>query len=160
GRQRRGGPGDRKVGGGRADQGQGSVDQVYARAPGSGRQVTPGPAPGGGRGGGVLVQWAEGSGPRACGPAARTLCVSRGTAMDKQLMRAYVAELIGTFALVFVGAGAVLVNAVATEANQQPGLVGIALAHGLILAVVLSVTLHVSGGFHNPAVTLMLWVFN
>jgi len=44
--------------------------------------------------------------------------------------------------------------------GHQPGLVGVALAQGLILAVLLAVTLPISGGFLNPAVTLMLWVFN
>jgi aquaporin Z len=82
--------------------------------------------------------------------------------MDRNLLRAYSAELLGTFALVFVGAGAVCVNSMTTIADLQmrPGLVGIALANGLIYAVALSVTLHVSGGFLNPAITLMLWSFN
>jgi aquaporin Z len=80
--------------------------------------------------------------------------------MDKNLMRAYAAELIGTFALVFIGAGAVCVNYMTTAPEMRPGLVGIALANGLILAVALSVTLHISGGYLNPAVTLMLWSFN
>jgi aquaporin Z len=80
--------------------------------------------------------------------------------MDKSLMRAYTAELIGTFALVFLGAGAVCVNAMTKQTELRPGVVGIALAHGLIYAVALSVTLHISGGFLNPAVTLMLWSFN
>jgi aquaporin Z len=80
--------------------------------------------------------------------------------MDKNLMRAYTAELIGTFALVFLGAGAVCVNAMTDQPEMVPGLTGIALAHGLAYAVALSVTLHISGGFLNPAVTLMLWSFN
>jgi aquaporin Z len=80
--------------------------------------------------------------------------------MDKNLIRAYTAELIGTFALVFVGAGAVCVNRMTDVPEMRPGLVGIALANGLIYAVALSVTLHISGGFLNPAVTLMLWSFN
>jgi aquaporin Z len=80
--------------------------------------------------------------------------------MDKNLTRAFSAELIGTFALVFIGAGAVCVNAMTDAPELRPGPVGIALANGLILAVALSVTLHVSGGYLNPAVTLMLWSFN
>src|SRR5262245_8329301 len=80
--------------------------------------------------------------------------------MDKNLMRAYTAELIGTFALVFLGAGAVCVNSMTEQPDMRPGLTGIALAHGLAYAVALSVTLHISGGFLNPAVTLMLWSFN
>jgi aquaporin TIP len=90
--------------------------------------------------------------------------------MDRTLLRAYVVELIGTFALVFFGAAVVCVNYMTTPSGQQPGsatllafqpgLVGIALAQGLILAVVLSITVPVSGGYLNPAVALMLWVFN
>jgi MIP family channel proteins len=80
------------------------------------------------------------------------------------------AELLGTFAVVYFGAGAVCVNVLTTAANQspaaagvtalQPGLVGVALAQGLIYAAALAVTVRLSGGFLNPAVTLMLWVFN
>ena len=90
--------------------------------------------------------------------------------MDRSLLRAYLVELLGTFAVVFFGAGVVCVNYVTTPSGQQPatanllgmqpGLVGIALAHGLILAVVLAVTVPVTGGYLNPAVSLMLWVFN
>jgi MIP family channel proteins len=86
--------------------------------------------------------------------------------MDATLRRALAAELLGTFALVWFGAGAVCVNTMATTAAggslspQQPGTIGIALAQGLVYAAVLAVTVRVSGGFLNPAVTLMLWVFN
>jgi aquaporin TIP len=55
-----------------------------------------------------------------------------------------VAEFIGTFALVFIGVGAIVAEA---------GLVGIALAHGLVIAVMASAVGHISGGHFNPAVT-------
>ena len=65
-------------------------------------------------------------------------------------LRHFVAEFIGTFALVFVG-GAAIAGA---EASQMvAGLVSIALAHGLILAVLVSATMRISGHF-NPAVTI------
>jgi aquaporin Z len=80
--------------------------------------------------------------------------------MDKNLMRAYFAEMIGTFAVVFLAAGAVCVNSMTAAPEMRPGLVGIALAHGLAYAVALSVTLHISGGYLNPAITLMFWSFN
>ena len=67
--------------------------------------------------------------------------------------RAAVAEFVATFALVFVGAGAVILNA-----NGQLDLTGVALAHGLVLAIMVSITVHISGGMVNPAVAVSLWV--
>ncbi len=90
--------------------------------------------------------------------------------MDQNLRRAYLIELLGTFAVVYFSAGVVCVNYMTTPSGQepgtapligqQPGLVGIALAQGLIFAAALAVTVPLSGGFLNPAVSLMLWVFN
>jgi MIP family channel proteins len=60
------------------------------------------------------------------------------------------AEFVGAFALVFVGAGAVL----AAGPTAEPGVVGIALAHGLVIAVMVSAVGHISGGHFNPAITL------
>lgn len=57
------------------------------------------------------------------------------------------AEFVGAFALVFVGGGSVHMFA-------QGGLVGIALAHGLVIAVMVSAVGHISGGHFNPAITL------
>ena len=67
--------------------------------------------------------------------------------------KAAVAEFVATFALVFVGAGAVILNA-----NGQIDLTGVALAHGLVLAIMVSVTVYISGGMVNPAVAVSLWV--
>jgi glycerol uptake facilitator-like aquaporin len=79
--------------------------------------------------------------------------------MDNRV-RACVAEFIGTFALVFLGAGtACIVQLPSLKDNPTFGLIAVALAEGCALAVALTVTLNVSGGFLNPAVTLMLWVF-
>jgi MIP family channel proteins len=63
-----------------------------------------------------------------------------------------VAEFIGTFALIFIGAGAVIMAA------SGGGLVGVALANGIVLAVMVSVLAHISGAHFNPAVTLGVWV--
>ncbi|HEX6575724.1 MAG TPA: aquaporin [Gemmatimonadaceae bacterium] len=63
--------------------------------------------------------------------------------------RHFVAEFIGTFALVFVGGAAIMI---AKDTGSPAGLLGIALAHGLILAVMVSALMRISGHF-NPAVT-------
>ncbi|MCZ6819267.1 MAG: aquaporin [Calditrichaeota bacterium] len=63
----------------------------------------------------------------------------------------YLAELIATFALCFIGAGAIVTN---TYTNGAVGLVGIALAHGLVLAIMINATGHISGAHINPAVTI------
>jgi len=76
--------------------------------------------------------------------------------MDDKNLRAYLAEMIGTFALVFLSAGAVVVNQMG---GLQPGSISIALAAGLAYAVALAITLPLSSGYLNPAVTIMLWVF-
>ena len=63
------------------------------------------------------------------------------------VLRRTAAECVGTFALVFIGAGSIIVGGAG-------GLVGIALAHGLTIAVMASAVGHISGGHFNPAVTL------
>ena len=60
------------------------------------------------------------------------------------------AEFIGTFALIFVGAGAVL----AAGPSGESSIVAIAFAHGLAIAVMVSAVGHISGGHFNPAITL------
>ena len=64
-----------------------------------------------------------------------------------------VAEFIATFTLIFIGAGSSILYVA-----KQVDLVGVALAHGLALAIMVSVTAHISGGHVNPAVTAGLWV--
>ncbi len=70
--------------------------------------------------------------------------------------RQMVAEAVGTFFLVFPGAGAPMLNSVA-GLGHPVSLLGIALANGLGLAVGVSATMAVSGGALNPAVTIGLW---
>lgn len=65
-------------------------------------------------------------------------------------LRHFLAEFIGTFALVFVGGAAIMH---AKDSGGSIGLLEVALAHGLILAVMVSATMRISGHF-NPAVTI------
>jgi aquaporin TIP len=61
------------------------------------------------------------------------------------------AEVIGTFALIFMGAGAIIMT-------QGTNLVAIAFAHGLAIALMVAAAGHISGGAYNPAVTIGLGV--
>ena len=73
--------------------------------------------------------------------------------MDKAL-KPCVAEFIGTFALCFIGAGSICIAQLMEGKVTNAGLVGIALAHGCVLAVMISALGHLSGGHFNPAVTV------
>jgi MIP family channel proteins len=75
--------------------------------------------------------------------------------MDKHL-RPSIAEMVGTFIIVFIGAAAVCTDAVSAH---RPGLVGIALAQGIAWAVAMYATQNLSGGQLNPATTITLWVY-
>lgn len=64
-------------------------------------------------------------------------------------IRHFVSEFVGTFALVLVGSGAIMM---AAQSNNPFALLQIALAHGLVLSIFISALMRVSGHF-NPAVT-------
>jgi MIP family channel proteins len=68
--------------------------------------------------------------------------------MNKDLRDA-IAEFIGTFALIFVGCASVVM----TDDVLGNNLVGVALAFGLTLGIMVTAVGHISGGHINPAVT-------
>ena len=70
-------------------------------------------------------------------------------------MKKYIAELIGTFALVFCGTGAIIVN---DQSNGSLGLVGIALAFGIIVTAIIYIFGNISGSHINPSVTIALLI--
>ena len=65
------------------------------------------------------------------------------------LARSLVAEAIGTFALVFAGCGAIMVDAT----TGALGHVGVAISFGLVIMVMIYAVGHISGAHFNPAVT-------
>ena len=71
-------------------------------------------------------------------------------------LRPLTAEFIGTFGLVFIGAGSIVVN----EASGALGLLGVALAHAMVLSVMVTALMRISGAHFNPAVTFGLWLAN
>ncbi len=84
-----------------------------------------------------------------------TGCVRR--AMDEGWLGRATAEFVGAFALVFFGAGSIVVDAHLATASGTPdpfGLVGIAAVHAVVLATAVTATMNVSGGHLNPAVSI------
>jgi len=76
--------------------------------------------------------------------------------MASDTVRKAVAEFVGTFALIFAGAGAIVATGFyfAGSPDYNANLLLVALAHGLAIGVMVSATGHISGGHFNPAVTL------
>src|SRR5690349_6295202 len=66
-------------------------------------------------------------------------------------MRKYIAEVIGTFALVFCGTGAIVIN---EETNGAISHVGIAFTFGLVVMAMIYALGNISGAHLNPAVSI------
>ena len=72
-------------------------------------------------------------------------------------MNKYLAEVIGTFALVFCGTGAIIIN---EQSNGAVTHVGIAITFGLIVMAMIYALGDISGAHLNPAVTIAFAIAN
>lgn len=75
--------------------------------------------------------------------------------MEKTMPQRLIAELVGTFTLVFIAIGAITASSIAGPGG---GLLAIAVAEGLAIATMVSALMHVSGAHFNPAVTIGVWI--
>jgi aquaporin Z len=81
----------------------------------------------------------------------RVLRLQDNAGVDFQFMKKYFAEFVGTFALVFAGTGAIVINEVSGGVITH---VGVALTFGLIVLAMIYTIGDISGAHINPAVTL------
>lgn len=72
-------------------------------------------------------------------------------------MKKYIAELIGTFALVFCGTGAIIID---QQTNGEVGHIGVAITFGLIVTAMIYTFGDKSGAHFNPAVTIAFSLAN
>ena len=70
-------------------------------------------------------------------------------------MKNYLAEIIGTFCLIFCGTGAIIIN---QESGGVISHVGVAITFGLIVMAMIFSLGSISGAHFNPAVTIAFWV--
>ena len=71
----------------------------------------------------------------------------------------YIAELVGTFALVFIAAGSLCADFSLRQIGAQGlGLLGTSIAYGVVVTAVIYAISYISGSHVNPAVTISFWL--
>ncbi|MGE0566898.1 MAG: MIP family channel protein [Bacteroidia bacterium] len=71
------------------------------------------------------------------------------------MLKKLIAEFIGTFALVFCGTGAIIIN---QESSGMVTHVGVAITFGLIVSAMIYSLGDISGAHLNPAVSIAFWI--
>ncbi len=139
---------------------RGGGDEVPYREPGQRRETHSRRDPGGGEEE-TRPRRSEGAGRRArgsgTGPGGKSSAGLYGSDIGTNMARAAVAEIVGTFILVYTGT-AVAVAAILSRPAVGPPFDSLAvpLAFGLVLVALVAAVGHVSGAHLNPAVTLSL----
>jgi MIP family channel proteins len=75
--------------------------------------------------------------------------------VNPKALRPLVAEFVGTALFVFLGVSSIVVSA---ATNSSVGTLTVSLAHGVGMAIIVSMTMSISGGHINPAVSVALWL--
>lgn len=73
------------------------------------------------------------------------------------IVRALTAEFLGTFGLVFIATGSIVTDVMRPG---SVGLLGVALSQAMVLSVLVTAFMRISGAHFNPAVTVGLWLAN
>jgi aquaporin Z len=76
--------------------------------------------------------------------------------MERTMPERLTAEFVGALTLIFVGAGSIVM--LTTFGLLPAGIVGVAFAHGIAIAVMVTAVGHISGAHFNPAVTIGAWI--
>jgi MIP family channel proteins len=74
--------------------------------------------------------------------------------VEKEWWKPAIAEFVGVFALVYIGAGSIVMSQLMGMGSGPAQLVLVALAHGLAIGVMVTAVAHISGAHFNPAVTV------
>jgi aquaporin TIP len=89
-------------------------------------------------------------------PAEQPTRAEAAAAISPAPLAQALAELVGTFALIYIGVMVLVAGSPTLFQNGTKDLVAVALAHGLTIGVMVSATMQISGGQLNPAVTVGL----